>query len=364
MTSGVVVGSSPAGIGWKPDVELGTEMGCVVSRLLPGGSTCTSDLIIGVLVTAGAGGGAPGASAASAVSREEAWLDAKLVSTFCTCARAAGLEARADDATESSAEAIVCPTAPVASIFEFAILPRMSSAADWLAADSTTPGAAVTTASTSDAAAVAAAGESAVPFVPDSRDPSICDCNAPTFAADRLANEALKADAFTDVRFNAGGCSTTGAATMTLVHGVSPRLFKPELSDATSDVESDATAVTPDATDVASAADVSVTENATAAPEASRRRRATSVTPVMSTTVGSTFSVVAITLTNTVWCCAVKVATDSPANVAEDRTLYTGTNEATGGGLGGGDGGGGRGGDGEGGGKGGGSGGGLGGGGE
>ena len=42
VTSGVVVGRSPAGMGANDDAEPGALSGCVVRRLLPGGSTCTS----------------------------------------------------------------------------------------------------------------------------------------------------------------------------------------------------------------------------------------------------------------------------------------------------------------------------------
>jgi hypothetical protein len=82
VTSGVVVGSKPTGIGSNSDGEPGAEMGCVVSRVLPGGSTCTSVWMVGVLVVAGAGGGAPGASDANVANKFVAWFDASWASTF------------------------------------------------------------------------------------------------------------------------------------------------------------------------------------------------------------------------------------------------------------------------------------------
>lgn len=103
------------------------------------------------------GGGAPGGSAASAATKLFAWLPARLASTLCTCASAAGLVVIADDATADSAEVMFCAVPPVTLIGAEATDDRMLSATvcDWT--DKVTFGAADTTARTSNAAFSAAA---------------------------------------------------------------------------------------------------------------------------------------------------------------------------------------------------------------
>ena len=257
--------------------------------------------MVGVLVVAGAGGGAPGAVAAMLESRLAAWLDARLLITFCTATSAAGFGApplTADATTESSALAMVWPTLLVASILADETELRMSSAAFWLSVDSTTPGAADTTASTSDAAVEAPSCESVALTVPPASELSNCVCFSMVADSDRLsktaATEATAAVTSTLLRFMDGGVATTGAETATPEQGARPAASRLLLSAETKAVESAATAVMPDAMLVAADAEATDTVKATVAPEDIRRRRATSVTPVTATAMRSTLSDVAM----------------------------------------------------------------------
>jgi hypothetical protein len=114
------------------------------------------------------------------------------------------------------------------------------------------------------------------------------------------------------------GATVTGGATATPEQEGRPRVARLLLSAETNAEGDDATAVIPDATLLAADADATDTVNATAAPEASNRRRATSVTPVTATAVGSTFSDKAMAETNP--CCAVmpSIAAVRPPKVAEE----------------------------------------------
>ena len=95
--------------------------------------------------------------------------------TFSTAVSAVGLlPLTAELATEFSALAMVIPTLLAASILAEETVDNTSKAADWLATDSDTLGAALTTARTNDAAAEAEAGVSVVLVVPTMSELSSC----------------------------------------------------------------------------------------------------------------------------------------------------------------------------------------------
>jgi hypothetical protein len=136
VTIGAFVGNSPAGSGLNAEGEPGAVSGMLVSREPPGGSICTSVWMVAELVVAGFGGSAPGSSASSASTRLVVWLDARLVSTFCTCASASGLlVVTADAATMESAEVMLCAAPPVALMGALATISRMPSAVDCVSTD-------------------------------------------------------------------------------------------------------------------------------------------------------------------------------------------------------------------------------------
>ena len=278
-----------------------------------------------MLVVAGAGGGAPGVKSIFS-SSDAAWPAARLLITPCTAASAAGLPPlTAELATESSALAMVWPTPLVASILAFDTAANTFNAADWLSTDSSTPGAALTTARTSDAAADAPSCENVTFAVPTDNELSSCVCISAAADALRLVNEVATADiaaaTSTELRFRAGGSATTGGETATPVQGDSPAAARLVFSAETKALESDATAVIPDATLLAAEADDTDTVKATAAPEASRRRRATSVTPVTATASGPTLSEAAMAELKPVCAAELNEAALRPASVAEEETV-------------------------------------------
>ena len=325
VTMAESVGSRSAGIGEKEDGDPGAVNGCEVSRLPPGGSTCTSVWMVAVRVVAGAGGGAPGVRSADS-SRLAAWLAARLPMTFCTASSAAELPPlSADVATESSALAMVWPTPLVASILADDTAVSTSSAALWLSTDSTTPGAAVTTASTMDAAADAASSEKLMFAVPTAIELSSCVCFSTAAEAVKLPNALVTddtaAETSTALRFMAGGCATTGGETATPEQAGRPAAARLVFSADTNEEESEAMEVMPDAMPLAADADDTDTVKATAAPEPSRWRRATSVTPVTATATGSTLSDAAIAVLKLACAALPKVAALMPASVAEDEMV-------------------------------------------
>ena len=235
---------------------------------------------MGVLVTAGAGGGAPGSSDANKLF---AWLDARLVSTLCTCASAAGLVVTADDATADSAEVMLCAAPPVTLMGADATDDKMLSAAFCDSVERVTFGAAVTTASTRDAVFSAATADR-LPAAEVFRLLKMAPCCAIVSLALKLANCATTASATADtfamaVKFTVAGAgaATTGADTATPVQAVRPELCSADTNAA------GLTAVMLLASPLAALDDAVVTLNATDTPLACRRRlpAPASVTPVM-----------------------------------------------------------------------------------
>ena len=194
--------------------------------------------------------------------------------TFCTASSAAELPPlSADVATESSALAMVWPTPLVASILAEDTALSTSSAAFWLSTESTTPGAAVTTASTIDAAAEAASSEKLALAVPTAIELSSCVCVSTAAEAVKLPNavvtEFTAAETSTELRLRAGGSATTGGETATPEQAGRPAAARLVFSADTKADESEAMDVMPDAMPLAADADDTDTVKATAAPEPS-----------------------------------------------------------------------------------------------
>ena len=161
--------------------------------------------------------------------------------------------------------------------------------------------------------------------VPSKRLLSKAVCFSAAADAVRLVNEDATADTAaetsTELRFREGGADITGGETATPEQAGRPAAARLLLSVETNAPESAATAVMPDAMPEAADADTTDTVNATAAPEPSRRRRATSVTPVTATASGPTLSDTAMAALKLACAAGPNVAALRPARVADDEMV-------------------------------------------
>ena len=161
--------------------------------------------------------------------------------------------------------------------------------------------------------------------MPAKSELSIAVCFSAAADALRLVNEVATADTAaetsTELRFRDGGADMTGGEPETPEQAGKPAAARLLFSAETKALESSATAEMPDAMPLAADAEETDTMNATFAPETSRWRRATSVTPVTATASGPTLSDEAMAALKLA--CAVDPKFDAlrPARVAEDEMV-------------------------------------------
>ena len=334
VTTGLDVSTRPAGMGSNAEAEPFTVSGVVVSRVLPGASTCTRVWIVFEVVTAGAGD-SPGARLASDATNALDWLAAMLDNTFCTAASAAVLVLLAEEATDDSADVMLCAAPPVTLMGALATEASTFSAAFCAPGDSVevAPTTAITSAAVFSAAAVLRLVRSMVLMLPN-----IAVCCAEAVALSRLDSAADNAAALATVtvdRLTVGGAGavTAGADTLIPDSDVIPAL----LSADTKAVGS--TALTLAANALALATEAVTTENATATPpDCVRRRRpaGTSVTLVTVTADGATLSRLAVADTNELVAAESNDAAVYPPRVAVAVTVYAKFSDTAIGGYGGG----------------------------